>query len=57
MPLTPAVIVVIVVIVVVVELGTNKVTGRCETLGIGIAKVLLRRLYRLGQHLEILIVQ
>lgn len=54
MPLMPAAIV---VIVVVVELGTSKVTGRYETLEIGIAKVHLRRLYRLGQQLEVLTVQ
>ena len=52
-PLTPAAIV---VTVVVVELGTSKVTGRYETLEIGIAKVHLPRLYQLGQQLEVLIV-
>lgn len=54
MPLTPAASVVIVVLV---ELGTSKVTERYETLEIGIAKVPSRRLYRLGQRLEVLIVQ
>ncbi len=54
MPLTLAAIV---VIVVVVELGMSKVMERYETLGIGIAKVHSRRLYRLDQQLEVLIVQ
>ena len=54
MPLTPAAIA---GTVVVVELGTSKVTERYEILEIGIAKVHLRRLYRLGQQLEALIVQ
>ena len=45
------------VIVVVVEVATNQVTGRYETLGIGIAKVHLRPLYHLCQHPEVLIVQ
>ena len=46
-----------VVTVVAVELATSKVTEKYETLETGIAKVLLRRLYRLGQQLEVLIVQ
>ncbi len=54
MPLTLAVTV---VIVVVVELDMSKVTERYETSGIGIAKVHSHRLYRLGQQLEVLIVQ
>ena len=54
MPLT---LVVTVVIAVAVELGTSKAMGRYETLETGIAKVHLRRLYRLGQQLEVLIVQ
>ena len=45
------------VIVVVVEVATSRVTGRYGTLGIGIAKVHLRPLYPLCQHLEVLIVQ
>lgn len=54
MPLMPAVNV---VIVVVAELDTSKVTERYEILEIGIAKGHSRRLYRLGQRLEVLIVQ
>lgn len=52
MPLTLEVIV-----VAAVELATSKVMERFETLGIGIAKVHLRRLYRLRQRLEVLIDQ
>lgn len=54
MHLTPAASV---AIVVVVELGTSKVMERYETLETGTAKVLSRRLYQLGQRLEVLIVQ
>ena len=45
-----------VAIVVAVELATNKPMERYETSGIGIAKVHLRRLYPLGQQLEVSIV-
>ena len=39
--------------VVAVGLATSKVMGKYETLAIGIAKVRLRRLYQLGQQLEV----
>lgn len=55
--IVPLTLAVSVVTVAVVELGTSKVMGRSETSEIGIAKVHLRRRYRLGQQLEALIVQ
>lgn len=55
--IVPLTLAVSVVTVAVVELGTSKVMGRSGTSEIGIAKVHLRRRYRLGQQLEALIVQ